>query len=47
LGDKASLVLPKLVPMKINPKIVTLKDKIGGKNIPKNVEGEKTYFLKK
>jgi hypothetical protein len=33
--------------MKINPKTVTQKDKIGGKNDPKNVEEEETYFLEK
>jgi hypothetical protein len=47
LGDKASLVFPKLAPVKINPKTVTQEDKIGGKIDPKNVEGEKTYFLEK
>jgi hypothetical protein len=31
--------------VKINPKIVTQEDKIGGKNDPKNMEGEETYFL--
>jgi hypothetical protein len=47
LGDSASLVFPKLVLVKINLKTVTQEDKIGGKNDPKNVERQETYFLEK